>query len=140
LRSGITRFGRIRADPISTTWLSYVRFHVMTKKQTGITLQNKTRVVTLLHAIFREYAMTITTISSREFNQDISRAKYAAKAGPVFITDRGKPAHVLLSIEDYQQITHSHQKIADLLALPGIEDAQLDTPNIGDLPQPANFS
>ncbi|MCF9010316.1 type II toxin-antitoxin system Phd/YefM family antitoxin, partial [Pseudomonas carnis] len=38
--------------------------------------------------------MTITTISSREFNQDTSGAKKAARKGPVFITDRGKPAHV----------------------------------------------
>jgi prevent-host-death family protein len=44
--------------------------------------------------------MTITTLSSREFNQDTSRAKKAAREGPVFITDRGKPAHVLLSIEE----------------------------------------
>ena len=49
--------------------------------------------------------MAITTLSSREFNQDTSRAKKAASEGPVFITDRGKPAHVLLSIEDYQRIT-----------------------------------
>lgn len=39
--------------------------------------------------------MTITTLSSRELNQDVTRAKKAAKNGPVFITDRGKPAHVL---------------------------------------------
>lgn len=31
----------------------------------------------------------ITTLSSREFNQDASRAKKAALNGPVFITDRG---------------------------------------------------
>lgn len=37
----------------------------------------------------------ITTLSSREFNQDTSRAKKAALIGPVFITDRGKPAHVI---------------------------------------------
>ena len=49
--------------------------------------------------------MTITTVSSREFNQDASRAKKATKDGPVFITDRGRPAHVLLSIEEYRQ-TH----------------------------------
>jgi len=42
--------------------------------------------------------MAIKTLSSREFNQDTSGAKKAANHGPVFITDRGKPAHVLLSI------------------------------------------
>ena len=34
------------------------------------------------------------SISSREFNQDVSKAKRAAEQGPVFITDRGTPAHV----------------------------------------------
>jgi prevent-host-death family protein len=63
--------------------------------------------------------MTITTISSREFNQDTSRAKKAAKDGPVFITDRGRPAHVLLTIEEYQKVTHTGRNILDLLAMPG---------------------
>src|SRR5690242_9495325 len=48
--------------------------------------------------------MAVTTLSSREFNQDTSRAKKAAERGPVFITDRGRPAHVLLSIEEYQKL------------------------------------
>jgi prevent-host-death family protein len=49
--------------------------------------------------------MPVTTMTSREFNQDSSRAKKAANAGPVFITDRGRPAHVLLSIEEYRRLT-----------------------------------
>ncbi|WP_341958886.1 type II toxin-antitoxin system Phd/YefM family antitoxin [Pseudomonas sp. RC10] len=64
----------------------------------------------------------ITTISSREFNQDTSGAKKATKEGPVFITDRGRPAHVLLTIEDYQKLTGGSVSIVDLLAMPGIED------------------
>jgi len=43
--------------------------------------------------------MPITTLSSRQFNQDASKAKRAALAGPVIITDRGRPAHVLLTFE-----------------------------------------
>ena len=77
--------------------------------------------------------MSITTLSSREFNQDASRAKKAAKHGPVFITDRGKPAHVLLCIEEYQRITGGHQKIADLLAMPGIEDVEFEIPQLLNL-------
>jgi prevent-host-death family protein len=87
----------------------------------------------------RGVAMTITTLSSREFNQDASRAKKATKDGPVFITDRGKPAHVLLSIEDYRRITGGHQKIADLLAMPGIEDLELEIPQLRDTPRPADL-
>lgn len=41
--------------------------------------------------------MPVTTLSSREVNQDLGRAKRASQSGPVIITDRGRPAHVLLS-------------------------------------------
>jgi prevent-host-death family protein len=72
--------------------------------------------------------MAITTLSSREFNQDTSRAKKAASQGPVFITDRGKPAHVLLSIEEYHRLTGQRRNIADLLTMPAIADIELEVP------------
>lgn len=84
--------------------------------------------------------MTITTLSSREFNQGASEAKRAANKGPVFITDRGRPAHVLMSIELYQRITASHKKIADLLAMPGIADVDFETPRSHELARPVDFS
>lgn len=59
-----------------------------------------------------------TTLSSREFNQDASGAKRAARRGPVFITDRGAPSHVLLSIEDYRKLTGKQPNIAIQLAMP----------------------
>ena len=84
--------------------------------------------------------MTITTLSSRQFNQDASSAKKAAKAGPVIITDRGRPAHVLLTFEAYKKITGSHTKIADLLAMPGIESMDLDIPQLRDPAQAAKLA
>ena len=66
--------------------------------------------------------MTVTTVSSREFNQAASEVKRAASRGPVFITDRGRPAHVLMSIELYQRLAGSRLKIADLLAMQGLDD------------------
>ncbi len=84
--------------------------------------------------------MTATTLSSCEFNQHASEAKKAANKGPVFITDRGRPAHVLLSIKDYRRITGGHQKIADLLTMPGIEDVELEIPQPKDIARPATFS
>lgn len=110
--------------------------------------------------------MAITTLSSRQFNQDASKAKKAAKAGPVFITDRGRPAHVLLTFDEYQRITRGHAKIADLLAMPGLgpaggttgtagtdgrrvphieggrypEGVELELPPLRDLAQPADLS
>ena len=84
--------------------------------------------------------MTITTLSSREFNQDTSRAKKAASEGPVFITDRGKPAHVLLSIEEYQRLTGKRGNIADLLAMPGLSDIELEIPLRLEHAEPVDLS
>ncbi|MFA9275972.1 MAG: type II toxin-antitoxin system Phd/YefM family antitoxin [Candidatus Aquirickettsiella gammari] len=84
--------------------------------------------------------MTITTLSSREFNQHASEAKKAANNGPVFITDRGTPAHVLLSIKDYQRLTEGQQKIADLLAMPGVEDIEFEIPTMPELARSEDFS
>lgn len=74
--------------------------------------------------------MTITTLSSRELNQDVGRAKRAARLGPVFITDRGKPAHVLLSIDEYNRLTGQRKSIADALAMTGMEDIEFDAPRL----------
>jgi len=60
--------------------------------------------------------MSITTMTSREFNQHASDAKKAALKGPVFITDRGRPAHVLLSIDEYRRLTGQQMSLADALA------------------------
>jgi prevent-host-death family protein len=84
--------------------------------------------------------MTITTLSSREFNQDTGRAKKAASAGLVFITDRGKPAHVLLSIEEYRRITGGRRKIAEALAMPGIADIAFEPSRANIDTRPAEFS
>jgi len=45
------------------------------------------------------------TVSSREFNRDVGGAKRAANNEPVFITDRGEPSHVLLSIQQFRALT-----------------------------------
>lgn len=70
--------------------------------------------------------MTITTVTSREFNQDVSKVKRAALNGPVFITDRGHPAHVLLAIQDYQKLTETKESIIDLLAMPDAADVDFE--------------
>jgi len=70
--------------------------------------------------------MTVTTFTSREFNQDTSRAKKAADAGPVFITDRGRPAHVLLSIEEYRRLAGNGRSLVDALAMD--EEVEFDPP------------
>lgn len=84
--------------------------------------------------------MTITTISSRELNQDVTRAKQAAKSGPVIITNRGKPAHVLLSIEEYQRLTKQRRNIADSLAMPGVADIEFEPQRMTLGTRPADLS
>jgi prevent-host-death family protein len=84
--------------------------------------------------------MAITTLTSREFNQDASGAKKAASKGPVFITDRGRPAHVLLTIEDYQRLAGGQRKIADALAMPGDEDVEFEVPRAEIKVRPADLT
>ena len=81
----------------------------------------------------------VTKISSREFNQDTAGAKKAAAGGPVYITDRGRPAHVLLAYEDYERLLGAGQ-VLDRLAEPvGVEDIELVLPTSDELARPAEF-
>jgi prevent-host-death family protein len=87
--------------------------------------------------------VAITTISSREFNQDTGRAKRAARKGPVFITDRGRPAHVLLTFEEYRAISgkKKSRSLAEALAMPNADLVDFDPPRLGGkLFRPADFS
>jgi prevent-host-death family protein len=83
--------------------------------------------------------MSVITLSSREFNQDASRAKAASLNGPVIITDRGRPAHVLLSIEEYKRLTGRRENIADLLAAPGVADIEFEVPKNRAMTKAASF-
>ncbi len=57
-------------------------------------------------------------VTSRAFNQDVTQAKRAARIEPVFITDRGRPTHVLMSVETYRRLSGQSETIVDLLAMP----------------------
>ena len=84
--------------------------------------------------------MTTTTLTSREFNQDTAKAKRAATDGPVFITDRGKPAHVLLTIDDYSRLTDHSRDVRDLLAMPAaFADRDFDPPRSREPGRAAEF-
>jgi PHD/YefM family antitoxin component YafN of YafNO toxin-antitoxin module len=76
--------------------------------------------------------MTIMTVTSRKFNQDVSKIKRATLKGPVFITDRGHPAHVLLAIRDYQKLIkiQNEENIVDLLALKKGADIKFNPPKL----------
>ena len=84
--------------------------------------------------------MGVTTFSSREFNQRASEAKKAANDGPVFITDRGRPAHVLLSIEDYRKLTGGEMTLVEALAQQDGPDFDFEPPRSGRLHRAADLS
>jgi prevent-host-death family protein len=84
--------------------------------------------------------MSVTTLSGRELNQDLGRAKRAAQEGPVIITDRGRPAHVLLSFEDYKRLTGKTRTLGDMLAAPGAEDVDLPLVSRTERAQPVDLS
>ena len=83
--------------------------------------------------------MSMTTVTSREFNQDLARAKRAAKSGPVFITDRGKPAHVLLSIEIYRRLAGEPRNLVEALSMPGLAGIDFDPPRLSIDSRPPDF-
>lgn len=79
-----------------------------------------------------------TQMSSREFNQDTGLAKKAAEKGPVIITDRGRPAHVLLTFEAYERLLGVD--MLDLLGTPeGVEDIEVVVPISREPARPATF-
>jgi prevent-host-death family protein len=86
--------------------------------------------------------VAITTISSREFNQDTARAKRAAKKGPVIITDRGRPAHVLLTVKEYEKLAGKQKSIVEMLAMPEVAEIDFEPPRLGgdEFPVPADLS
>lgn len=69
--------------------------------------------------------MTITTLTSREFNRDCGRAKRAADEGPRFVTDRERPAFVLVTFDDWLRLSGGVRSIAKALS-GSIETAEID--------------
>ena len=83
--------------------------------------------------------MTTTTLSSREFNQDTAGAKKAAARGPVIITDRGQPSHVLMTYERYRELTGKQPSIIDLLGMPEVADIEFEPARAGAIYRSAEF-
>ena len=62
------------------------------------------------------------------------------KGETVIITDRGRPAHVLLSIEQYEALAGTSSNIVDLLALPGAETIRFNPPRLRKLTRAADLA
>ena len=76
--------------------------------------------------------MSLHTFSSRNFTRDVGAAKRAAAKGPVFITDRGRPAFALLKIEDYYQLAGQQEaSLLDVMdAIPGGAGIEFEAPRL----------
>jgi prevent-host-death family protein len=81
----------------------------------------------------------MTRLTSRELNQDVSRAKREAMAGPVFITDRGKPSHVLLSIDAYRKLAARGRTLGESLSMPGAAEIDFDPQRSREMPRPVDL-
>jgi prevent-host-death family protein len=79
--------------------------------------------------------MTITPLSSREFNQHPGRARKAAQGGPVFITNRGRATHVLMTVTEYQRLGGLSANIVDLLGMPGAAEIEFEVPRFRGITQ-----
>ncbi len=75
--------------------------------------------------------MRTRIISSRDFTRDVAGAKAAALTGPVLITDRGQPAYVMLSIDEYHRLQGKAPSLFSLMQrLPELPDDIADIPRM----------
>jgi hypothetical protein len=91
-------------------------------------------------AYLKEAIMSVHTFSSRDFTRDVGAAKRAAAEGPVFITDRGRPAYALLKIDDYYKLTGDKPKSL-LEAMDAVAGGafEFDPPTLTGEPQSADL-
>lgn len=76
--------------------------------------------------------MSIHTFSSRDFARNVSAAKRATADGPVFITDRGRPAFALLKIDDYYRLAGRCERslLETMDAIAGGDGIEFDPPRL----------
>jgi prevent-host-death family protein len=84
--------------------------------------------------------MPITSLSSRELNHDVSSAKKAAQDGPVIITDRGRPSHVLMTYIEFERLVGKRANLVDALSMPGLSDIDFATPRVVIAPRKVDLS
>jgi hypothetical protein len=79
--------------------------------------------------------MTDTTSSSREFNLDTGRAKEAAHV----ITDRSRPAHVLLIKQEHKRLTDGQMTLIEALVQSDAAEVDFDPPRVKDFYRSADL-
>jgi hypothetical protein len=76
--------------------------------------------------------MAVHNLSNRDFTRNASAAKRAALAGPVFITEKGRPAYVLMKIDDDQMMVNGSPFLLGVMDnIPGGEGIDFAPPKRG---------
>ena len=80
-----------------------------------------------------------TSMSAREFNQNLAKAKREAAEAPVVVTHRGEPTHVLMSYEEFINLRNGDDGedfVSQLMMKDPIdEDFEFEPVNIGLKPE-----
>lgn len=87
-----------------------------------------------------EAHLPTTSLTSRELNHDVGRAKKAAEAGPVVITDRGRPSHVLMTYSEFERLSGKRPNLVDGLSMPGLSAIDFDAPSLVIAPREVDLS
>ena len=80
------------------------------------------------------------TLTSRELNHDVSSAKKAAQNGPVIITDRGKPSHVLMTYDDFNRLSGKRRNLIEALSMSGLSDIDFSPERVEIVSRPVDLS
>ena len=82
----------------------------------------------------------MSTLTSRELNHDVSSAKKAAQSGPVIITDRGKPSHVLMTYDDFNRLSGKRRSLIEALSMSGLSDIDFSPERVEIVSRPVDLS
>lgn len=81
----------------------------------------------------------VASITSRQFNHDVGSAKRAALVEPVIITDRGEPAFVLLTYEQFERMRGRPRSLLEVLRDPDGGHIDFEPPRLDFAPQIPDF-
>jgi PHD/YefM family antitoxin component YafN of YafNO toxin-antitoxin module len=82
----------------------------------------------------------MSTLTSRELNHDVSSAKKAAQSGPVIITDRGRPSHVLMTYDDFNRLSGKRRNLIEALSMSGLSDIDFSPERVEIVSRPVDLS
>lgn len=80
--------------------------------------------------------MTETFIPREHAANNLPKALETARSGPVIITTDGRPTHVVMTIDRYQDLSAGNQTLAKLFYYPGAEEIEFEPEQLDIEPKP----